>query len=96
MAHPLPTPGTPDPSVAALFTAASDRQLLATFRDTMNSAHQAVMSARRVPADPAGLRHAREAHLLAMTQYELALEKCRLPVPPQLHRESRLLRRLLA
>ena len=84
------------PSAVRLLAASSDRQLLAPLRERMNSAHQAVMAARRAPADQTGLRTARIAQLLAMTQYEAALTSCRLPIPQQLHRESRLLRRLLA
>jgi len=74
----------------------SDLQRLAEFRDCMNSAHRSVMLARRAPADPAQLRNARVALMLAMTHFELALTSCRLPIPPRLRQESQLLRRLLA
>lgn len=90
-----PTHGSLDPSSAGPPTA-SDRQRLTAFRNSMNSAHQRVMTARRAPADQGQLRAARVAHLLAMTQYELALTSCSLPIPPRLRRESQLLRRLLA
>lgn len=90
------THGSLDPSSAGPSTAFSDRQQLTAFRNSMNSAHQRVMTARRAPADQGQLRAARVAHLLAMTQYELALTNCSLPIPPRLRRESQLLRLLLA
>ncbi len=62
----------------------------------MNAAHRSVMLARRAPVDPAQLRSARVALLLAMTHFELALTNCRLPMPPRLRQECQLLRRLLA
>jgi len=61
----------------------------------MTLAHQAMLVARRPPADRAELLRARVAQLAAMTRYEEALTSCRLPIPPQLRREARLLRRLL-
>jgi hypothetical protein len=76
-------------------TAASNRHSLTALRDTMNSAQRTVLLARLPPSDAAQLRVARVAQLLAMTQYEQALTSCRLPIPPRLLRESRLLRRLL-
>lgn len=72
-----------------------DLQRLAELRDCMNSAHRSVMLARRTPVDPAQLRTARVALLLAMTHFELALTNCRLPMPPRLRQESQVLRRLL-
>jgi hypothetical protein len=62
----------------------------------MMAAQQTVLLARRTPADPAQLRTARTAQLRAMTQFEVALTNCHLPIPQRLQREARLLRRLLA
>jgi hypothetical protein len=62
----------------------------------MNLAHQTVLAARFRPEEKERLRTARVAHLLAMSQYERALTSCRLPIPPRLRQEARLLRRLLA
>jgi hypothetical protein len=76
-------------------TAASKRHSLPALRDTMNSAQRTVLLARLPPSDAGELRCARVAQLLAMTQYEKALTGCRLPVPPRLLQEVRLLRRLL-
>ena len=69
---------------------------LTAFRDTMNLTQEAVLAARRPPADTAQLRTARVAHLLAMSQYEQALTNSRLPIPQRLHQQVRLLRQLLA
>ena len=91
-----PTHGSLDALIGCALDGISDRQRLTAFRNSMNSAHQRVMTARRAPADQGQLRAARVAHLLAMTQYELALTNCSLPIPPRLRRESQLLRRLLA
>ena len=76
--------------------APSNRQSLPALRDTMISAGRTVSLARTPPSDAGQLRQARIAQLLAMTQYEQALTGCRLPIPPRLLQEVRLLRRLLA
>jgi hypothetical protein len=76
-------------------TAASHRHSMVALRDTMNSAQHTVLLARLPPSDAGRLRLARVAQLLAMTRYEQALTGCRLPIPPRLLQESRLLRRLL-
>ena len=68
---------------------------LTALRDAMNLAHETVLVARRAPADQVAMRRARVAELLAMSQYEQALTRCRLPIPSRLRQDARLLRRLL-
>lgn len=76
--------------------ATPDRHNLTAFRDAMNVAQQTALAARRPPADQAELHDARVAQLLAMSQYEQALTRCRLPIPQRLRQETQVLRRLLA
>jgi hypothetical protein len=76
-------------------TAASNRQSLPALLATMHSAQRTMLLARLLPSNAGDLRIARVAQLLAMTQYEQALTGCRLPIPPRLRQEVRLLRRLL-
>jgi len=96
MADPKPIRGPRELRLDGPRTEPPDRRSLIVIRDTMNSARRTVMLARRAPADLAQLRDARVAQLLAMTQYELALTRCSLPIPPRLHSEAQLLRHLLA
>jgi len=69
-------------------------QVLTDLREAMNLAQVTVMAARRPPAAPIKLKAARIDYLAAMVAYERALTICRLPVPPRLRDEVRLLRRL--
>ena len=71
-------------------------QVLADLRDAMNLAQVAVMQARRPPATAVQLTAARGDYLAAMLVYQRALIYFRLPVPPRLRDEARLLRRLVA
>ncbi len=88
-----PSPGDPQPADPPTHSPGPRR--LVALRDTMTRAQQTMLVARRPPADHVELRLARVAQLAAMTRYEEALTSCRLPIPPQLRREARLLRRLL-
>ncbi len=93
---PIGLPDTESDRAGAAHTnAMATRQSLPALRDTLESAQRAVWEARLPPADAGQLRLARVAHLLAMTQFEQALTRCRLPIPPRLLQEARLLRRLL-
>ena len=100
MAGPTPSSTPPGPSVQSPVTtpepATHDWHNLNAFRDAMNLTQEAVLVARRPPADRAQLRAARVAHLLALSQYERALTNSRLPIPHRLHQQVRLLRQLLA
>jgi hypothetical protein len=80
---------------AAVGSAMTNRHRLTALRDTMNSARRDALGARIPPANAGQLRVARVAQPLAMSRYEQALTGCRLPVPPRLLQEARLLRRLL-
>jgi hypothetical protein len=69
-------------------------QVLTDLREVMNLARDAVMVARRPPSLPTRLSAARGDYLAAIMEYERALTAFRLPVPPRLRDEARLLRRL--
>jgi hypothetical protein len=69
-------------------------QVLTDLREVMELARAAVMVARRPPSLPTRLSAARGDYLAAMMEYERALTAFRLPVPPRLRDEARLLRRL--
>jgi hypothetical protein len=95
------SPMTTDPSDAS--SAVVGRALgpdgslvLDALRQGMDQAREAVMAARRPPAGPTQLKDARETYLLAMLAYLRALSIYRLPVPPRLRDEVRLLRSLTA
>jgi hypothetical protein len=62
----------------------------------MAAAHEAVMTARRPPAGQLELKAARRDYLGAIVDYERALNALRLPVPPRLRDEMRLLSRLVS
>ncbi|WP_353352871.1 hypothetical protein [Intrasporangium sp. DVR] len=68
--------------------------LLEALRHSMEEAREAVMEARRVPAAHTQLERARSDYLLAMLAYQRALTVYRLPTPPRLRDELRLLRSL--
>ena len=90
------TTPSPAPAIATTRAAATpERYNLTAMRDAMNLAREKVLAARLPPSDQSQLRAARVEHLRAMSQYEQALTSCRLPIPPRLLQESRLLRRLL-
>jgi hypothetical protein len=69
-------------------------EVLGELGDAMKLARKAFMVARRPPAGPIQLSTARDDYLAAMLAYEHALTVMRLPVPPRLRDEVRLLRRL--
>ena len=69
--------------------------LLGSLRQTMDGARAEVMAARRATATRTDLDKARNDYLLAMVAYQQALTVYRLPTPPRLRDELRLLRRVL-
>ncbi|WP_270887485.1 hypothetical protein [Pedococcus sp. 5OH_020] len=87
---------TPRPSSAAVTPALSrdSRQVLADLRQAMNVAQVLVMTARRPPVVAVQLSAARGDYLATVLAYERALTTFRLPVPPRLRDEARLLRGL--
>lgn len=54
------------------------------------------MAARRPPAGPSDLVEARADYLVAMLAYQEALSVYRLPIPPRLRDEVRLMRGLVS
>lgn len=86
--------GSP-PELLARTNSACSRAQLATLREAVSHAQEAVLAMRRSPADREQLATARREHLAAMLAYERALTSLRLPVPPRLRDELRLLRRVV-
>ncbi|MDC5697781.1 hypothetical protein OO014_10955 [Intrasporangium calvum] len=68
--------------------------LLGSLRQSMDRAHTALMAARRATSGRTDLERARSDYLRAMVAYQQALAVFRLPVPPRLRDELRLLRRV--
>ena len=69
--------------------------LLGSLRQTMDGARAEVMAARRATATRVDLDKARNDYLHAMVAYQQALTIYRLPTPPRLRDELRLLRGVL-
>ncbi|MFC7598338.1 hypothetical protein ACFQU3_23720 [Terrabacter sp. GCM10028922] len=93
-----PPKGTDDPDwlhPAACPAATPDlAEVLSGLGEAMTLARRVFMAARRPPAGPMQLKNARDDYLATMLAYEQALTVMRLPVPPRLRDEVRLLRRL--
>ena len=74
----------------------SGQLLLANLRDALVEAEHEVAMQRRAPCDAHLLALARRHHYSALDAYEQALTALKLPVPPRLRDELRLLRRLVS
>lgn len=88
----------PDPAIDAERRAmvGDGSQVLAELRRGMDLAREGVMAARRPPAGPSDLVEARADYLVAMLAYQEALSVYRLPIPPRLRDEVRLMRGLVS